>query len=75
MDNINVKWERNKKRFKYINLNDKKSTYCPDFYIHDWNTYLEVKGYQTDLDECKWSQFKEPLLIWKRKELKDLKII
>jgi len=68
LDSIGVVWRRNKKRFDYVNLSEKKSTYCPDFYIEDWNTYLEVKGYETDLDRCKWSQFKEPLIVWKKKE-------
>jgi hypothetical protein len=70
LDSIGVNWKRNKKRFKYFNtLKNKEATYCPDFYIEDWATYLEVKGYETDLDKCKWSQFKEPLIIWKKEDL------
>ena len=75
LDKINVKWQRNTKRFKYTNLSDNISTYCPDFYIYDWNTYLEVKGYETQLDKCKWKQFKEPLIIWRKKDLKEKQII
>ena len=75
LDKNNIRWERNKKRFDYINLKNKKSTYCPDFYIYDWNTYLEVKGYKTELDDCKWSQFAEPLIVWNKQELKKLKIL
>ncbi len=69
LDLNHFNWKRNKKRFPYINLKGEESTYCPDFWIEDWNTYLEVKGYETDLDGCKWKQFKENLLIWKDKDL------
>jgi len=75
LDSIGVIWERNKTRFPYINLNGTTSTYCPDFWVDDWNSYIEVKGYKTDLDKCKWSQFKDNLIIWEKKELKELKIL
>lgn len=66
---LGLTWNRNKKRFSYVNLDGKKATYQPDFFITDWNTYLEIKGYETDLDRCKWSQFNEPLLVWKKTEI------
>lgn len=74
-DSKNLNWTRNKKRFKYINLEGKISTYCPDFWVEDWKTYVEVKGYETELDRCKWSQFIEPLQIWDSSILIKLKII
>lgn len=75
LDYIGVKWERNRKRFKYIKPDGKESTYQPDFYVYDWNTFLEVKGYETQLDQCKWSQFAEPLLIWKKDIIGSLRAI
>jgi hypothetical protein len=74
-DNNKIKWTRNKKRFEYINLKNKISTYCPDFYIEEWGTYLEIKGYETNLDRCKWEQFKDPLIIWKKNDLMKFNII
>lgn len=72
---INVKfWSRNTKRFEYFDT-DKRRYYTPDFWIEDWDSYLEVKGYETKLDRCKWSQFADPLIIWKRKELEERNII
>lgn len=62
-------------RFPYINLKGKNSTYCPDFWVEDWNTFIEVKGYKTDLDDCKWRQFKEPLKVWNLNKLKKLGIL
>jgi hypothetical protein len=73
LDSNNIKWKRNKIRFKYVNLKQKESYYTPDFFILDWNSYLEVKGYETELDKCKWSQFSNPIIIWKKSKLKVIK--
>ena len=73
LDNNNYTWHRNKKRFAYFNkFREKISHYTPDFYIEEWKSYLEIKGYETELDRCKWSQFKEPLIIWKKEEMKNI---
>jgi len=75
LDKIGVKWNRNKKRFKFYNyLKNKFSTYCPDFFIEEWNLYIEVKGYKTELDKMKWIQFKEKLEIWDKEKLTSLGI-
>lgn len=34
--------------------------------------YIEVKGYETELDWAKWSQFNEKLIVIKKKELGEL---
>jgi len=75
LDTLSVKWIRNKKRFKYNNtIKNCISTYCPDFYVYDWNIFIEVKGYKTELDEIKWIQFKEKIEIWDKNKLNDLGI-
>ncbi len=75
LDSINVNWVRNKKRFKYWNsIKNMESTYCPDFFVIDWNKYIEVKGYKTELDEIKWTQFEEKLEVWDKNKLKSLGI-
>ena len=75
LDSIHVTWSRNTKRFEYFNsLKNKKSTYCPDFYISDWNVFIEVKGYTTDLDKIKWNQFPHTLQVWDKKKIKSLGI-
>lgn len=73
LDEQKLNWRRNTKRFPYTHLNGRLSHYTPDFWVEDWNTYLEVKGYETDLDRCKWSQFNEPLLVWKKTDIEALK--
>ena len=75
LDKNKYNWARNKKRFKYINLRGTVSHYVPDFWVEELGGYLEVKGYETELDRCKWSQFSDPLTIWKRKELKNLGMV
>lgn len=77
LDNKNYNWKRNTDRFKYINLNNQESFYKPDFYLIDEDIYLEIKGYETNLDRCKWKQFpnNKKLIIWKKKNLKDLGIL
>lgn len=62
-------WKRNTKRFRYTNLKGKVSHYTPDFYVEDIG-YVEVKGYETELDRCKWKQFNEPLTVWYRDDIK-----
>jgi hypothetical protein len=74
-DTLNINWIRNKKRFNYINELGKYATYCPDFYIIDFDCYIEVKGYKIKKDECKWSQFTENLQVWEKSKLKELDII
>jgi hypothetical protein len=75
LDENNYNWRRNTKRFQYVNLKNKISHYTPDFWVEELNGYLEVKGYETQLDRCKWSQFVEPLTVWKRKELTEMNIL
>lgn len=72
LDSLGVKWYRNTKRFSYINLTGGRSTYCPDFYVEDWGKYIEVKGYETELDRCKWRQFPEPIEVWKREKIESM---
>ena len=47
--------------------------YHPDFYLPKLDTYVEVKGYETDRDRAKWSQFPEKLVIIKGQQIKDIK--
>lgn len=74
-DHNEINWRRNKKRFAYIDSNGKNRTYCPDFYLVDSKSYIEVKGYTTDLDRLKWEQFTETLEIWDKMVLKNKQII
>ncbi len=72
LDSKNYNWKRNTKRFLYVSLDNKTKGYVPDFWVEEFDGYLEVKGYETKLDRCKWSQFPEKLIIWKREEISKL---
>lgn len=74
LDEQNLNWARNKKRFRYI-FENKERNYTPDFYVKEWNAYIEVKGYETNMDKAKWSQFPLKLIIWKKKELVNKNIL
>jgi hypothetical protein len=75
LDNNVVAWKRNTTRFPYTDANGKKRHYTPDFWVEDWNSYIEVKGYETDLDRIKWSQFPDQLIVWKKHELTEKGIL
>lgn len=72
LDSLGVIWQRNKLRFTYSKKDGTESTYQPDFYVNDWDLFIEVKGYETDLDKCKWSQFPHKLEIWKKDKIEKL---
>lgn len=75
LDKKEYNWKRNTTRFQYTNLKGTISYYVPDFWVEELNGYLEVKGYETNLDRCKWSQFPKPLTVWKKSDLKAMKLI
>lgn len=72
LDNYQVEWKRNKNRFAYF-FDGKDRFYTPDFYLVIEETYLEVKGYETDKDRAKWEQFPHRIKILKRKEINLIK--
>lgn len=72
LDSLGVKWNRNRERFKYVRPDGKNATYQPDFFVEDWNCFIEVKGYETELDHAKWSQFPHKLEVWKRDKIGDM---
>lgn len=76
LDSNNISWERCKRRFSYIYKN-KNHYYTPDFYLPDLNIYVEIKGYEVELDRIKWSQFPkgETLIILRYDDLRQRGII
>lgn len=71
LDFNNIKWERPRKGFEYI-WNNVTHIYYPDFYLTDYNMYIEVKGFETERDYIKWKSLSN-LIIIKRKEIDDIK--
>ena len=54
LDQLNIRWERCKTPFEYI-WNNSTHSYYPDFYLSDYDVFIEVKGYETarDLEKYK----------------------
>lgn len=71
-----IKWERPKDKFKYFFQNE-WHYYHPDFYLSEYNVYIEIKGCITEKDIAKWSQFPndKKLDIYFGDDLKELNIV
>lgn len=59
--------ERNIKGFDY-EWNGTR-TYYPDFYLPEYDVFVEVKGYKTDRDEAKWNQFPNKLILVQKPDI------
>lgn len=62
LDRLNVKWETEVNPQEYC-WNNGTHLYFPDFYLPDYNIYIEVKGYKRERDIAKWSAFTGTLTI------------
>ena len=69
-DENNIKWEHETKSFDY-EWNGKRK-YYPDFYLPDFDIYIEVKGYETERDRIKWLSIPN-LIVFKSDEIKKIK--
>jgi len=71
LDSKNIKWIKPNNGFEYEWNND-IHIYYPDFYLPEYNYYIEVKGYQRDRDLYKWKSVSN-LIIIKRKEIDEIR--
>lgn len=53
LDGKNIIWEYEKNNFNYIDVEGKRRTYTPDFYLPETNEYLEIKGFDKGDTEYK----------------------
>lgn len=47
LDSLKLNWIRNTKGFPYVSLENKNRNYYPDFYIKDFDVFVEYKGFVT----------------------------
>jgi hypothetical protein len=66
-----IAWLKPKKSFTYV-WESKQHEYFPDFYLSNFNVYIEVKGMETERDRCKWECFPDKLLIINKNNINDL---
>jgi len=71
LDRENIKWTNSIEPIPY-EWNDNWHLYFPDFYLSDYDIYLEVKGYERERDRCKWKSI-DNLIIIKLKEINEIK--
>jgi hypothetical protein len=67
----NIKIERSSQWFDYVWNGNRK--YNPDFYLPEYDWFVEVKGYKTEKDDAKWSQFPLVLKIIGHAEIKEIR--
>jgi predicted nuclease of restriction endonuclease-like RecB superfamily len=54
LDELNVEWKRDENmKLEYRSKTGRKRNYIPDFYLPDYDVYIEVKGYWTDAAKYK----------------------
>ena len=66
LDSLSVQWKRDRSiRLNYLTRGKRKRYYIPDFYLPDYDLYIEVKGYWTDAARHKMSdvQARNPVRI------------
>ncbi len=74
-DSEGLKIQRVKSGFSYHKKENIIAKYYPDFYINyqDVEFYVEIKGFETELDRVKWEQFPRNLVVLKKEEITKLK--
>ena len=71
LESKSLEWKRNKVGHKYM-FEEKEHLYFPDFWVKEFDSYVEVKGYETEKDRAKWKQFPFNLLIIKKNDIGNL---
>ena len=74
LDKHNIKWSRPCTGFSYI-YNNEEHMYFPDFYLNDFDLYIETKGYSNENDIAKWIQFPHKLDIYYFEDLVKIKAL
>ena len=60
LDELNIRWVRNDDmKLEYTTVRGRKRKYIPDFYLPDYDLYIEVKGYWTDAARHKMKDIEE----------------
>ena len=60
LDELGIKWHRDESMIlEYRTVRGRKRKYIPDFYLPDYDLYVEVKGYWTDAARHKMKDVQE----------------
>ena len=66
-----IKWVKSNKSFKYV-FEGEEHSYYPDFYLSEYDRYIEIKGYETEKDLAKYKSVKD-LIVLKQNDIKKIK--
>jgi len=69
-DSNAISWTKKVKYFNYF-WEGQERKYFPDFYLKDFDLYVEIKGYETDRDSVKWGVV-DNLIVLKHKEITEI---
>lgn len=74
LDDNKFNWQKCKEKFPYVDSEGKTRNYNPDFYLPDYDLYVEVKGMIRKNDPLKFEAFpkKKKLVLLEAEELKSL---
>jgi len=70
LDSCEIRWVKPRTSFNYIWENEEHA-YYPDFYLIDYNRYVEVKGHESERDRVKYKTIND-LIIVKDNEIKQI---
>jgi hypothetical protein len=70
LDSFNIKWDHETKYFEYEWNGIRR--YYPDFYLPEYNIYIEVKGYERERDLAKWKSVPN-LVVFKLADINAIK--
>lgn len=71
LDEKRIIWKRPNKGFEY-SYDGKQHIYYPDFYLPQFDIYIEVKGYKRERDEYKWKSLSN-LIVLLSDDIKQIK--
>jgi len=78
LDELGVTWRRDKNmKLSYKTRGGRKKNYIPDFYLIDYDIYIEVKGYWTDAARHKMKavQKRHPVKILILESLAEIEVL
>lgn len=56
---LNIKWEYEPKRFIFHNVEYMPISYAPDFYLPEYDQWVEIKGWKDEKSKKRLNRFKE----------------
>jgi hypothetical protein len=69
LEQFSIEWVKNYKSFEY-DWEFSTRKYIPDFFLPEFDLWIEVKGWEKEIDKAKWKSFPHRLKIIRGEDLK-----